>query len=144
MFCPRPTRDGTTGRSDDPREYDREFTAHAAHRTRRRLGIDVERGQVSRFVVQLEYLIDPVTDEWATVVRSDHDAEGADEASHDVTEDGIHIDIYRDGKKVDTQQLTGPLPANAALGTVEEHLEQHYERYIQRFERWHGINRSDP
>lgn len=135
---------GERGVSDeDPREYDKEFTAHAAHRVRRRLGRDIERGEVRRFVVQLEYLVDPVTDEWATVVRYDHDAEGADEASHDVTEDGIHVDVYRDGQKVDTEHLTGPLPANDALRTVEEHLDQHLKQYVRRFERWHGINRSD-
>lgn len=129
---------------DDPREYDREFTARADHRARRRLGIDVERGEVTRFVVQLEYLIDPVSDEWATVIRYDHDAEGAGESSHDVTEEGVHIDIYREGEKIDTHELTPPLPANEALETVEDHLAEHLEGYIRRFERWHGINRSDP
>lgn len=108
---------------------------------RRRLGRDIERGEVRRFVVQLEYLVDPVTDEWATVVRYDHDGVGPD--GHDVTEKGIHIDVYRDGEEIDTQDLTGPMPANDALRTVEEHFEQHYERYVRRFERCHGINRSD-
>ena len=72
-------------------------------------------GEVKRFVVQLEYRVDAEQDTWVTVVRYDHDAKGSAEATHDVTEDGLHIDIYRDGKKVDSHELTLPLSANDAL-----------------------------
>jgi hypothetical protein len=85
-----------------PREYDKEFTADVDRRVRRRLGIDVERGEVRRFVVQLEYCMNPLNDEWATVVRYDHDSEGSAEATHDVTEEGLHIDVYRDCEKIDS------------------------------------------
>jgi hypothetical protein len=125
---------------DDPRNYDKEFTTRVHRHARRRLGINVERGQVRRFVVQLEYLVDPLTDEWATAVRYDHDAEGGDEATHDVTEEGLHIDIYRDDEKIDSHELTPPLPANDALNVAEEHLTEHLQGYIRRFEQWHGIN----
>jgi hypothetical protein len=57
----------------------------------------------------LEYLVKPHPEVWETVVRYDHDAEGSDEATHDVTEDGLHIDIYRDGEKIDSHELTPPL-----------------------------------
>jgi hypothetical protein len=87
----------------------------------------------------LEYLIDPISGEWATVVRYDHDAEGSQKAAHDVTEEGLHIDIYRDGEKVDTNELTPPLPANDALEVAEDHLAEHMEGYVHRFEQWHGI-----
>lgn len=93
---------------------------------------------MTRFVVQLEYLIDPDADEWAIVVRCDHDAEGSDEATHDVTEDGLHIDIYRDGEKIDGNELTPPLRANTTLDLAEEHLADHMEGYVRRFERWRG------
>ena len=126
--------------TDDPRNYDREFTTRVHRRARRRLGIDVDRGQVKRFVVQLEYLVNPHPEVWETVVRYDHDAEGSDEATHDVTEDGLHIDIYRDGEKIDSHELTPPLPANDALNAAEEHLAEHLQGYIRRFEEWHGIN----
>lgn len=125
---------------DGPREFDREFTAHAAHRAQRRMGIDADEGAVVRFVVQLEYLTDPGAEEWGTVVRYDHDAGGSDEATHDVTEEGLHIDIYRDGEKVDSHELTPPLPANEALNAAEDHLREHLEGYVRRFERWHGIH----
>ena len=107
---------------EDPRDYDKEFTAPEGGPVRRRTGIDVDQGELIRFVVQLEYLLDPISNEWATVVRYDHDSLGSDEATHDVTEDGVHIDIYRDGEKVDTNELTPPVTVKKALDIVEDHL----------------------
>ena len=126
--------------SDDSRNYDKEFTTRVHRRARRRLGIDVDRGQVKRFVVQLEYLVDPHPEAWEPVVRYDHDVEGSAEATHDVTEDGLHIDIYRDGEKINSHELTPPLPANDALSAAEEHLTEHLQGYVRRFEEWHGVN----
>ena len=128
---------------DDPRDYDKEFTTRVDRRARRRLGIDIEQGQVTRFVIQLEYHLDPTADEWATVVRYDHDSLGSDEATHDVTEEGLHIDIYRDGEKTDSHELTPPLPANEAVDAAEDHLAEHLEGYLRRFEQWHGIKRGN-
>ena len=125
---------------DGPRDYDLEYTAPEGGPVRRRLGIDVDRGQVTRFVVQLEYLLEADPEEWATVVRYDHDAEGSDEAAHDVTEEGLHIDVYRDGEKVDSHELTPPMEANDALEHAEDHLSEHLDGYIRRFEQWHEIN----
>lgn len=128
---------------DGPRKYDKSFTAPEGRRARRRLGLDVEAGQVTRFVVQLEYLLDPFVDEWATVVRYDHDDQGGDEATHDVTEDGLHVDVYREGEKVATHELTPPLPAAAALDAAEDHLAEHLEGYVARFETWQEIRPDD-
>lgn len=61
-----------------------------------------------------------------------------------MTEEGLHIDIYRAGEKVDSHELTPPLPAGAALEKAEEHLTEHLEGYTRRFERWHGIRPDDP
>ena len=129
--------------ADTPRDYDREFTTRATRRSRRRLGVDIERGDVIRFVLQLEYGLEPASDEWVEVVRYDHDSRGSSEAAHDVTEDGLHIDIYRDGEKVDSHELTPPLPANAALTRAEEHLTEHLEGYIRRFEEWHPTTANE-
>lgn len=126
---------------DVPRDYDLEYTAPEDGPVRRRLGIDTDRGEVTRFVLQLEYLIDPNTDVWATVVRYDHDGKGAEEAAHDVTEEGLHIDVYRDGEKTDSHELIPPLPAAEALEAAEGHLSDHMEGYVRRFEQWHGIRR---
>lgn len=133
--------DGPSMSEGAPREYDLEYTAPETGPVRRRLGIDTDRGEVRRFVLQLEYLVDPAAERYATVVRYDHDAEGAAEATHDVTEAGLHIDIYREGEKVDSHELTPPLPASAALEAAEEHLAAHLEGYVRRFEEWHGITR---
>ena len=103
------------------------------------MGIDLDRGTVTRFVVQLEYLVDASTSEWRTVVRYDHDTDGSDVATHDVTEDGLHVDVYRDGERVMRHWVSPPLPANQALEDAEEHLTTHMKHYIRRFERWHGI-----
>lgn len=73
------------------RTYDREFTATLSDRVRRRVGFDIKRGNVTRFVAQLEYFLDG---EWHEVVRFDHDPASAH--GHDVTTDGVHMDVYRD------------------------------------------------
>ncbi|WP_425504789.1 DUF7718 family protein [Salinigranum marinum] len=79
-----------------------------------------------------------------TVVRYDHDSEGRTEATHDVTEEGLHINVYRDGEKTDSHEVTPPLPANQTLNAAEDHLSTHLDGYIRRLERWHGIPRDGP
>lgn len=113
--------------ADTPRDYDTEYTVAEGGPARRGVGIDVEQGAVARFVVQLEYLTDPVSDNWSQVVRYDHGAKGSAESAHNVTEDGLHIDIYREGEKVDSHELTPPMPASQALGVAEEHVEEYVE-----------------
>jgi hypothetical protein len=122
---------------DEPREYDREFTTPLEYRVRRRLGFDTDRGDVVRFVVQLEY---HHHGEWHSVVRYDHDGTDESEFAHDVTEEGLHIDIYRDGEKEATEYVAPPLRADLALDRAEDHLLANLERYITRYERWHGIS----
>lgn len=116
----------------DPREYNREYTKALSHQARVRMGYSTERGDVLRFVVQLEYNRDG---DWLEVVRFDHDAAG--EQGHDVAEEGVHMDVYRDDKKYRTEEIFPPMPAGQALTHAEEHLSLHAERYIQRFETWH-------
>lgn len=120
--------------ADAPREYDYEHTSAVAHRARRRLGYDHDHGEVTRWVIQLEYRLG---DKWVEVVRFDHDPEG--EQGHDVTADGVHMDVYRDGEKLRTEEIFPPMPAAEALTFAEDHLAEHAERYITRFEQWHGI-----
>jgi len=121
--------------AEAPEDYDREFTTPLEYRARRRIGYRHERGDVTRFVVQLEYRVD---DEWTEVVRFDHDPEGAH--GHDVTEQGVHMDVYRDGDKIRSEEVFPPMQAHEALTFAEEHLNQHAGRYITRFEAWHEIS----
>lgn len=117
-----------------PRSYDRMYEAVVSHRVRKRLGYDRRGSTISRFVVQLEYAVE---DEWMTVVRYDHDAAGT--SGHDVSEDGIHIDHYRDGQKHRTEYVAPAMPAELALDRAEDHLANNLETFIRRFERWHEI-----
>lgn len=117
-----------------PNEYDREYTRNRTGRARVRLGLNTNRGEVTQFVLQLEYRFE---DEWAEVVRFDHDITGS--AAHDVSKDGVHMDVYRDGKKYRREEIFPPMNAADALNFAEAHLAEHAERYIKRFEKWHGI-----
>lgn len=117
-----------------PQDYDREYTDPLSDVTRVRLGYSHDRGEVTRFVVQLEYYVES---EWREVVRYDHAP--ASEFGHDVTEDGLHIDVYRDGKQYRTEYVAPPMPAGLALDRAEDHLSNNLEGFTSRFEQWHGI-----
>ena len=119
---------------EGPQDYDREYTDPLSDVTRVRLGYSHDRGEVTRFVVQLEYCVE---DEWREVVRYDHDP--ASEFGHDVTDDGLHIDVYRDGEQYRTEYVAPPMPAGLALDRAEDHLSNNLEGFTTRFEQWHGI-----
>lgn len=124
-----------------PREYDvTPPPTRLAERVQLRTAFTAEQGEVVRFLTQLEYWLDG---DWRAVVRYDHDTGGADEAAHDVTEDGLHRDVYRDGEKVRTVDVTPPLPSTDAFNYAEDDLRENYERYIKRFEQWHNIPNED-
>ena len=116
------------------REYDREYTDLLSDVTRVRLGYSHKRGDVTRFVVQLEYCVEG---EWREVVRYDHDP--ASEFGHDVTEKGLHIDVYRDDEQYRTEYVAPPMPAGVALDRAEDHLSNNLKTFTTRFEQWHGI-----
>lgn len=123
---------------DQPDAYDREWTTLIGPRSRMRVGYRHVRGRVVRFVVQIEYRLG---DDWVEVVRADHDAVG--EMAHDVTEEGVHVDVYRDGEKHLTETVFPATSASTALTVAEEHLSRHAERYVRRFEEWLAIDRRD-
>jgi len=118
--------------TDQPREYDREYVARMGSAVRRRLGYSHDRGDITRFVVQLEYCLG---DEWLPVVRYDHDVDG--EQGHDVTDEGLHIDVYRESEKYRTEYVAPPMPPGIALDFAEDHLRENLQRFIERFEEWH-------
>jgi len=92
---------------------------------------------VTRFTIQLEYWLDG---DWREIVH-DQDAPGG----HDVTEERLHRDVYRDDGKYRTEEISPPIPANEAFDHAEEDLRENAELFIRRFERWHGVkDRSDP
>jgi hypothetical protein len=121
------------------RGFDKEYETQLTDRVRTRFGADVDRGSVERFLIQLECRM---ADGWTQIARSDHNPSA--EYGHDATEEGVHVDLYRDGEKVDVRQIGPPMSANTALNRAEEHLIGRSEGHVTRFERWHNIqNRND-
>lgn len=116
-------------------EYDREWTTTDGlpNGTRIRQAHSTKHGAITKFVVQIEY---DHGDEWHPVVRSDHNPDA--EMGHDVTDEGVHLDVYRDGEKIDSPQIFPAMPANEAYDYAETHLEEHAERYIKRYNEWHN------
>lgn len=111
-----------------------------AERVQLRLGSSTDRGEVTRFFVQLEYWFDG---DWEEVVRYDHDATAA--GGHDVTTEGLHRDVYREGEKIAVERVTLPIPANEGFNYAEADLKENAQQYINRFERWHDIDdRTSP
>lgn len=109
-------------------------------RIRRQL--EVDQGRVRMFVYQLEYNIQATptgenTPDWRTVARFDHDASG--EHAHDVREEGLRLDIYRDGEKYAIKTGFPPVPLDAAPRFCEEFFKQNADALLERFERWHDL-----
>lgn len=100
-----------------------------------RIAFSKDRGTITRFMAQLEYWLGG---KWHEIIRYDHDRDAP--GGHDITEDGLHRDVYRDGEKIESVQVTGPIPANEGFNYAEDDLRENAERYIKRFEQWHGIN----
>ena len=57
--------------------------------------------------MQLEYWLEG---DWREVVRYDHDRDVP--GGHDITEEGLHRNIYRDGKRIQPEEVSPPIPAN--------------------------------
>lgn len=59
--------------------------------------------------------------------------------SRHVTDEGLHIDVYRDAEKYRQEYVAPPMPAGVALDFAEDHLAENTQRFITRFEEWHEI-----
>jgi hypothetical protein len=121
---------------EGPRDYDRDFLRPLPGPLQVRVGFDRDRDEVTRFVVQLEY---SHGGEWHPVVRYDHDGTGEAEHAHDVVEEGLHIDIYRDDEKHATEYIGRVRSGAEAMNRAEDHLAENLQRFIERYEQWHGI-----
>ncbi|HET7325483.1 MAG TPA: hypothetical protein VFJ06_14240 [Halococcus sp.] len=126
----------------DRDEYDVEYPKHIGILgARLHIGHSRDSGEVTAFFVQLEYQLENDSaageaGEWVEVVRSDHHSTSA--GGHDVRCEGVHLDVYRDGEKDHTEQLTGPIPqVDVAFDVAEEQITDDAEQYINRFKQWH-------
>jgi hypothetical protein len=105
---------------------------------RLRVEIDRERGVPTRFVVQLERR---VGEEWCEVVRFDHDPENP--MGHDVADEGLHMDVYRDGEKVRVKDDFPPVNLTQAPRYCIAYITEHAPALLRRFEQWHDLT-QDP
>lgn len=106
-----------------------------------RIDITTHRGDVTRFVVQLEYNIRPDPfdpDDWRQVARFDHDEEA--KMGHDVRDEGLHMDVYRNGEKVDVLRGFPMKSPNEAPAFCRDLIEERAPGLLARFEDWHGID----
>lgn len=101
---------------------------------RLRVVIDHERGMPTLFVVQLEYQSEG---EWGPVVRFDHNS--VTQFGHDITEEGLHMDIYRDGKKYRVKTDFPTVPLSDAAKYAESHIRGQADQLLRRYEQWHNL-----
>lgn len=99
-------------------------------------------GKVSKFVIQLEYNVNAQydgrgEDDWRQVARFDHQPDH--DRGHDIQEERLHMDIYRDGEKAEIKRGFPPVTVNEAPALCEQTLQQNADELVERFERWHGI-----
>lgn len=62
---------------------------------------------------------------------------------HDITEEGLHMDVYRDGEKVRVKDDFPPVPLTHAPRYATMYIERTADRLLRRFEQWHDLN-QDP
>lgn len=108
---------------------------------------ETDGGSISRFVVQLEYDVaaDMETESppsWRVVARFDHDASSV--GGHDVSEEGLHLDVYRDDERYARARNFPRLPPGSAMRFAENHLRRHADLLLARFERWHDLAPKGP
>lgn len=102
--------------------------------TRIRTIINTMRGDVSAFVVKLEYNVsqDPaIIGRWEPVARFDHNPDG--QYGHDITEEGLHMDVALPGK--DDKKVRGfpEVPLNQAPKWCEGYFEENHLPLTKRF-----------
>jgi hypothetical protein len=106
-----------------------------------RTDIGTEHGDVTRFVVQLEYNVEPnllEPNDWRQVARFDHEPDA--EGGHDVTEEGLHMDVYRDEEKAEVRRDFPAVSLRGAPAFCKQTLSDRAPELLARFERWHGID----
>ncbi len=97
-------------------------------------------GNVCKFVLQMEYDLEASVDgrgdsNWVPVARFDHDVDGP----HDIREEGLHLDVYRDGKKYRRTEDFSLVSPNEAIAYCEQYFIENAAYLLGRFENWHGI-----
>ena len=114
------------------REQTKTIEKPLTHQTRLRLFLGRLPGEgLTRFRVQLEH---HAVDEWQQIVGSDHNP--AAETGHDVTVEGVHLDVYRGGERIDRKRLFESTTPENALSIADDHIKENYERYVRDYRQW--------
>lgn len=100
-------------------------------RTRVYVSLRLHRGVPRAFVVQLELYVDGT---WHEVVRFDHDMDAS--GGHDVREEGLHMDVYRDGEKIRVERDFPYVELTDAPAFCIDHVTTKHEEYVARYRRW--------
>lgn len=129
-----------------PTGFDRHFVV-PTERTDFRIGVglDTDRGDVARFLVQLQ-LVDHRTLSTATqIARIDHNP--ANPGGHDLRSEGVHVDVVlADGAEVTMYATEGRHPVPAELGRVIQAAVEYFGRHLDFFHLVHRgeIDPTDP
>lgn len=97
-----------------------------------RYGSTCRKGEVLAFLVQLYCWHD---DRWRLVAQFDHNP--AMKRGHDVTVEGLHMDVFRDGEKHETRKTFPRLDARAAFTFAEEYFLEYDQSLIEEYKQWH-------
>ena len=95
--------------------------------------IGVSDGNVDWFIVQLEQNAGQQygNRDWRQVARFDHHPESA--WGHDIESERLHLDLYRNGQKVDVQRGFPPVTAENAPAYCEKFLEKRSDNLLTRY-----------
>jgi len=104
--------------------------------------LETDRGLITAFNYQLEYDIQATPSaqhnpEWKTVARFDHNVDP--NQGHDIREEGLHLDIYRDGEKYRVRRHFPYVPLERAPRFCVVFFQQNADNLLQQFERWHDL-----
>lgn len=118
---------------------DRQYVKEVGFRGQIRVELGKTKGDVDWFIVQLEYNHGPFPnqeDDWEQVARFDHQPQMS--WGHDIREEGLHLDLYENGQKVEREMYYAEFPVNKAPQWCEAHLEEYADHYLAQYEIWHG------
>lgn len=91
-------------------------------------------GIPTRFFIQLEYRVEG---DWGPVVHFDHNPAAPD--GHDIVEEGLHMDIYRDGEQYMVRTDFPPVSLSYAPRYCETYIRKNADRLLRRYEQWHNL-----
>jgi hypothetical protein len=65
------------------------------------------------------------------------------QSGHDITEEGLHMDIYRDGEKYRVKTNFPTVPLSDAPKYAESHIRGQADQLLRRYEQWHNLTTPD-